>query len=165
MEGIQLQDIIRQTLDDIILTIEKVKEPDSVSNIDIQLNQYTENCKLLQLAIKCINNIKKNLENSIDIFSKKSTEVNQILTSIENEKNSFISNTNEVNKNQQNSEILKLQNVINSEIKDFENFSTLIQSYQTEQDEILDNVKQIQTAVTLMARCFTSFSQIFSNLP
>lgn len=159
MEGIQIQDIIRQSLDDILLAIEKVKEPDAGLSPEKQLEQYTTNIKLLQLSVRCLVGVKKNLDSCIEIFTTNRNEVNNILTSIDDSRNAFL------NGEQGKEPLLKvLYTCICKTIDNFNIFTHLIQSYQQIQNNVLKAVKNIQDSVSEMSACFSAFNPIIGNL-
>lgn len=159
MEGIQIQDIIRQSLDDILLAMDKIKDPDPNSAPEKQLEQYNTNIKLLQLSIRCLIGVKKNLDSCIEVFSSNSNTVNKILTSIDNSKTVFLNGENG------NPSILKsLYGCISKTIENFNIFTHLIQSYQKIQSNVLKAVKNIQDSVAEMSACFTAFNPIIGNL-
>ena len=159
MEGIQIQDIIRQSLDDILLAIEKIKEPDAGLSPEKQLEQYTTNIKLLQLSVRCLVGVKKNLDSCIEIFTTNRNEVNNILTSIDDSRNAFL------NGEQGKEPLLKvLYACICKTIDNFNVFTHLIQSYQQIQNNVLKAVKNIQDSVSEMSACFSAFNPIIGNL-
>ena len=159
MEGLQIQDIIRQSLDDILLAIEKIKEPDAGLSPEKQLEQYTTNIKLLQLSVRCLVGVKKNLDSCIEIFTTNRNEVNNILTSIDDSRNAFL------NGEQGKEPLLKvLYTCICKTIDNFNVFTHLIQSYQQIQNNVLKAVKNIQDSVSEMSACFSAFNPIIGNL-
>ena len=159
MEGIQIQDIIRQSLDDILLAIEKIKEPDTGLSPEKQLEQYTTNIKLLQLSVRCLVGVKKNLDSCIEIFTSNRNEVNKILASIDDSRNSFL------NGEHGKDPLLKvLYACICKTIDNFNTFTHLIQSYQQIQNNVLKAVKNIQDSVSEMSACFSAFNPIIGNL-
>ena len=159
MEGIQIQDIIRQSLDDILLAIEKIKEPDAELSPEKQLEQYATNIKLLQLSIRCLGGVKKNLDSCIEIFTSNRNEVNKILASIDDSRNSFL------NGEHGKAPLLTvLYACICETIDNFNTFTHLIQSYQQIQNNVLKAVKNIQDSVSEMSACFSAFNPIIGNL-
>ena len=159
MEGIQIQDIIRQSLDDILLAIEKIKEPDAELSPEKQLEQYATNIKLLQLSIRCLGGVKKNLDSCIEIFTSNRNEVNKILASVDDSRNSFL------NGEHGRDPLLKvLYACICKTIDNFNTFTHLIQSYQQIQNNVLKAVKNIQDSVSEMSACFSAFNPIIGNL-
>ena len=159
MEGIQIQDIIRQSLDDILMAISRIKDPDLDSEPEKQLEQYTTNIKLLQLCIRCLAGVKKNLDTCIELFTTNRNTVNNILTSLEDSRTSFI------NGERGKDSLLKvLHECINKTINNFNVFSHLVLSYQQIQANVLKAVKNIQDSVSEMSACFSAFNPIISNL-
>jgi len=159
MEGIQIQDIIRQSLDDILLAIEKIKEVDQNATPEKKLEQLSTNKKLLQLCIRCLSGVKRNLESSIEVFTTNRNSVNKILTSLEDSRTSFLNGV------AGEETVLKtLHRCINQTVENFNMFTHLIQSYQQIQSSVLKAVKNIQESVAEMSACFTAFNPIIGNL-
>ena len=159
MEGIQIQDIIRQSLDDILLAIQKIKEPDASLTPDKKLEQYTTNKKLLQLSVRCLNGVKNNLDSSIDVFTSNRNTVNKTLTNLEDARVTFLNG-----ERGEESSLKTLKTCIDKTIDNFNMFTHLIQSYQQIQTNVLKAVKNIQDSVSEMSACFTAFNPIIGNL-
>ncbi|MBQ4555158.1 MAG: hypothetical protein IJA53_08640 [Spirochaetaceae bacterium] len=159
MEGIQIQDIIRQSLDDILLAVEKIHEPDSSLSPEKKLEQFTTNKKLLQLSVRCLNGVKKNLDSSIELFTTNRNTVNKTLSDLEDSRTGFLNGVNG-----EESSLKVLHSCINKTIENFNMFTHLIQSYQQIQSNVLKAVKNIQDSVSEMSACFTAFGPIISNL-
>ena len=159
MEGIQIQDIIRQSLDDILLAIQKIKEPDTSLTPEKKLEQYTTNRKLLQLSVRCLNGVKNNLDSSIDVFTTNRNTVNKTLTNLEDARVTFLNGEKD-----EESSLKTLKTCIDKTIDNFNMFSHLIQSYQQIQTNVLKAVKNIQDSVSEMSACFTAFNPIIGNL-
>lgn len=159
MEGIQIQDIIRQSLDDILLAVEKIHEPDSSLSPEKKLEQFTTNKKLLQLSVRCLNGVKKNLDSSIELFTTNRNTVNKTLSDLEDSRTGFLNGVNG-----EESALKVLHSCINKTIENFNMFTHLIQSYQQIQSNVLKAVKNIQDSVSEMSACFTAFGPIISNL-
>lgn len=159
MEGIQIQDIIRQSLDDILLAVEKIREPDSSLPPEKKLEQFTTNKKLLQLSVRCLNGVKKNLDSSIELFTTNRNTVNKTLSDLEDSRTGFLNGVNG-----EESSLKVLHSCINKTIENFNMFTHLIQSYQQIQSNVLKAVKNIQDSVSEMSACFTAFGPIISNL-
>ena len=158
-EGIQIQDIIRQSHDDILLAVEKIQEPDSSLPPEKKLEQITTNKKLLQLSIRCLNGVRKNLDSSIELFTTNRNTVNKTLSELEDSRTGFLNGVHG-----EESSLKILHSCINKTIENFNMFTHLIQSYQQIQNNVLKAVKNIQDSVSDMSACFTAFGPIISNL-
>ena len=159
MEGIQMQDIIRQSLDDVLIAVQKLSVPGSNLSPEEKLYAYNANDKLATLCLRCLSKIKEKLDGSIDVFTKNKAEASAILSEIEQTKDSFVNNDNE-----SISGLLTLKMSIENAIDDFNGFSELFGLYQSVQGKVLEAVQNIQEVVQTMSLCFNAFLPIISNL-
>lgn len=163
MEGIQIQDIIRQSLDDILMALEKVKSIDDGETPEQRLEIVCTNAKLLQLSLTCLDGVENNLNSSINVFKSNSDEVNATLESVNNARQNFLPEIVD-SAIASDSELFKLKDCIEKDVKNFENFIELIKSYQKIQSKVLHTVTEIQESVGKMSSCFASFKPIIGNL-
>ena len=159
MECIQMQDIIRQSLDDVMLTLSRIKDPDSCYTEEEKLDQCCFNEQLSQLSVELLGNINTQLLKSIKIFKLNRDEINSILAQVESERKHFI-DANLKNDSQKES----LQNCIERTSKDFSNFANIFSSYQQAQSNVLDKSNDIYHAVQRIQICFNEFFPIITNL-
>ncbi|MBO7136732.1 MAG: hypothetical protein J6V73_08930, partial [Spirochaetaceae bacterium] len=93
MECIQMQDIIRQSLDDVILTVSKIqdgnKSGDKVS-LDDQLDQTCFDIQLTDIAMKLLESINNKLLASIEVFKTNRDKIKFILIAVEDMRQKFI---------------------------------------------------------------------------
>ncbi len=83
MSGIQLQDIIRQSIDQVLLAVAEFKPvSDSPANED-KLDQATLNSELLSVSASIARDVFRNLESSIETFSSAWAKVHLILDEVE----------------------------------------------------------------------------------
>lgn len=182
MECIQMQDIIRQSLDDVILTASKIKEPGIYASVDEQLDQYSFNEQLFSVAVNLLGKIKERLVQSIEVFKQNQTEINRILQEIESERSAFISSSTS-STSEENDELANMQDnqfsahggdatnkkqtlesCIEQTTKDFSEFVSIFNSYQAAQEQVLEKSNDIQTAVGHIQICFNDFFPIINNL-
>ena len=159
MECIQMQDIIRQSLDDVILTLTRIKDPATCTTAEAKLDQCCFNEQLSQLSVELLGNINAQLLKSIKIFKRNRDEIDRILSEVESERKHFI-DTNL--KNDPNKE--SLQNCIERTSKDFSNFANIFSSYQQAQSNVLEKSNDIYHAVQRIQICFNEFFPIITNL-
>lgn len=159
MEGIQMQDIIRQSLDDVLIAISKITEPDVNAEPIAQLEQYTANVRLATISARCLSRIQEKLDNSINTFTTNQMAANQILYDINDTVESF-SNAGENSDN----ELKQLKKRMIEAVDDFERFSTLFKSYQTIQSKVMEAVNNIQHDVANMSKVFSGFMPITTML-
>lgn len=162
MECIQMQDIIRQSLDSVIMTVSKIKDSnkaDNFADIDDQLDQASFNIQLTDIATKLLENINNRLIDSINVFKENRDKINSILKTVEEMRQQFIkSNLQDSNKS------TSLQACIIKTTEDFSNFISSFKSYQIAQEQVLDKSNIIQNSVQHIQLCFSDFFPIINNL-
>ncbi len=90
MEGLQLQDIIRQSLEHVQSCIKEICKPvTSVPGSDEELDFVSFNIALYELACDVLKDINKHVNKSSESFDTNWNEVIELLDKIENEKNDF----------------------------------------------------------------------------
>ncbi|MCM1322240.1 MAG: hypothetical protein NC041_06735 [Bacteroides sp.] len=159
MEGIQTQDIVRQSLDDISLVISQISDEDLSSDPEAKYEQLSANCQLSELAEKCLSHIKEHLEKSIECFDKNRIEITSILDEIETRRKNFISRT--INGSETTA---SLQSCIDAAGDNFAKFAELCAAYQKGQHLVQERVFSIQDEVRTMQNCIESFNPIITNL-
>lgn len=159
MEGIQMQDIIRQSLDDVLIAIGKITEPSESASPLEQLEQYTANSKLATLCSRCLLHIQEKLDNSIQVFTQNQQTANEILSDI----NTTVESFTNTNSNTQN-ELHQLRMRMDEAVDDFDRFSILFKSYQGIQGKVMSAVDNIQRDVSTMSKVFSGFMPIITML-
>lgn len=92
MAGVQLQDIIRQSVDQIILVLPEICTiPEGISNEE-RLDRLSLNAQLLDIAINIMRDVNANLELSLQTFSTNWKQVHEILDAVEDQRRAFIGN-------------------------------------------------------------------------
>ncbi len=90
MEGLQLQDIIRQSLEHVQSCIKEICKPvTSAPGSDEELDFVSFNIALYELACDVLKDINKHVNKSSESFDTNWNEVIELLDKIENEKNDF----------------------------------------------------------------------------
>ena len=159
MEGIQMQDIIRKSLDDVLIAVQKLTTPGDNLTPEEKLYTYNANEKLSTLCVRCLTKIKEKLDGCVEVFSKNREEAAAILNEIDRTKDSFVNNDNE-----SISGLVTLKMNIESAIDDFNGFSEIFGLYQTVQGKVMEAVQNIQEVVQIMSLCFNGFLPIIGNL-
>ena len=90
MSGIQLQDIIRQSIDQIHLALAELSSADAVSTEE-RLDQLSFDIELLSICLRITHDIKGNLDASLQTFSGNWKKVHDILDEVEKSRVEFIS--------------------------------------------------------------------------
>lgn len=91
MSGIQLQDIIRQSIDQVLLALPEVKTVPESASADEKLDQLSLNTELLAVCQRIARDVLTNLESSIRTFAENWEQVHDILDRVEQLRLTFIS--------------------------------------------------------------------------
>ncbi len=91
MSGIQLQDIIRQSIDQILLALAEMSAHSASGTDEDALDCLTLNIELIEICLRIADDVQKNLDASLAIFSANWDAVHKILTSVEALRKSFLS--------------------------------------------------------------------------
>jgi hypothetical protein len=159
MECIQMQDIIRQSIDDVEMVLSKVIISTEGNSPEETLDNLNINLQLCDIAIRCLNNIKDKLNFSINKFSEKKESINSILTQVEKlRKDLLIENDTHI------SAIQKLQNTVNDTLNEFNDTMNTIYEYQESQKTVLTESRNIQDQVHKMQSFFDNISPLINNL-
>lgn len=159
MEGIQMQDIIRQSLDDVLIAVSKITEPDENADPRAKLEQYTANTQLAMLCSRCLSRIKEKLDDSINVFSENQKNANDMLSEINSTVESF-TNQDEHTDN----ELGQLKLRMTEAVDDFNRFTVIFKSYQNIQNLVMQAVNSIQHDVINMSKVFSGFMPITTML-
>ncbi len=148
MSGIQLQDIIRQSIDQILLAISEIKDVALLKSPEDKLDQLTLNAELLSVCLRITADIQKNIESSIRSFSENWDNVHRILDTVEALRSGFISSYLDV----RNREKKSLQELLTDMNSGFAQYIAHINLYQRGQrtmvkdsSTIVDEVKHLRT--------------------
>ncbi|MDR2898515.1 MAG: hypothetical protein LBU99_06820 [Spirochaetaceae bacterium] len=158
MESIQHQDIIRQSLDDVQLTISKIETPPHDAEETEKLDQLTFNVQLSEVAIDVLSNIKKRLDDSITLFCDNQAQVNDILNSVEMKRTEFIKTFLDAGSSK------SVSAHISAAISNFEFFMSGVTAYQNSQNRVLSNSMDIQKQAMKIQTCFEEIFPIVTNL-
>lgn len=159
MEGIQMQDIIRQSLDDVLIAVSKIAEPAEDASPIEKLEQYTANTKLATLCARCLVHIQEKLDNSITVFTENQQTANEMLSDINSMVESFTHEDAAAD-----NELKQLKMRMNEAIDDFDSFTQLFKSYQGIQNRVMAAVDNIQRDVGNMSKVFSGFMPIITML-
>jgi hypothetical protein len=91
MAGIQLQDIVRQSIDQIILVLREIKDITATGTVEERLDKLTFDAELLDLCIRIAKDVHDHLDKSLAIFTENWKGVHEILDTVERLRLSFIS--------------------------------------------------------------------------
>lgn len=160
MAGIQLQDIVRQSIDQIILALKEVNLPDRGLSIEESLDRVSVNCELLEISSKIASDIEKNLEASIGIFTSNWDEVHRILDEVEGLRTSFLS----VYLDSRADNNKSLPRLLARIMESFTSYIGKITSYQRGQKSMVTNSDSIVVEVKSLKALFETIRPIISRL-
>jgi len=160
MAGIQLQDIIRQSIDQIILALKEISPSGHAMSVEESLDHVSVNCELLEISSKIASDIEKNLENSIGVFTSNWSEVHRILDEVEGLRSSFLSmyldSRSEGGKS--------LPKILGRIMESFTSYIGKITAYQRGQKSMVANSDSIVTEVKALKALFETIRPIISRL-
>ncbi|TVR72381.1 MAG: hypothetical protein EA427_03330 [Spirochaetaceae bacterium] len=100
MEAIQLQDLIRQSIDHIVLALDVIKPEDSLDTAENLLDELAFLRDIPRLGISLIEDVARQIDESTDTFFSLTEEAETQLDELEQERRDFMSGTIRVRGNQ-----------------------------------------------------------------
>ncbi len=91
MSGIQLQDIIRQSIDQVLLATKEIMPFDAQKSTEDQLDRISVDVQLLEICEKIIDDVQANVMKSVSVFSENWESVHRILDDVEQQRRNFLS--------------------------------------------------------------------------
>lgn len=161
MEGLQLQDIIRQAMDHILLCLQECTPIDTTTTVDESaLDAVTFNIMLLKLSRSVLLDINENIQKSIDIFKSNWSKVNDILHTVEPKRASYVSKF--LDKSSKSPD-----NIYDNMSKITDHFSTILTQfgvYQANQKTLERNCNEITDKAHQMYAVFEVLKPIIDRL-
>jgi predicted nucleic acid-binding Zn-ribbon protein len=90
MSGVQLQDIIRQSIDQILLALPELQDLSGECSVEERLDRLTLDEELLDICLRISADVLANLDSSLSTFSSNWNRVHEILDSVERSRVEFI---------------------------------------------------------------------------
>ncbi len=90
MEAIQLQDLIRQSIDHIILALEAIQPEDQLTDEDQLLDELAFVRRIPDLAVSLIDDVARQIDNSVQTFSQLIQEAESKRSRLEEDRERFI---------------------------------------------------------------------------
>lgn len=158
MEGLQMQDIIRQSLDQVILCFEQIieKKIDENSGYNLILDSYIYDLALLSLVEKVFVDVYNHIVNSVEIFNTNWSAVTEQLTDIETMRLEYVGNFKEKN----SSIISEIEKIVDN----FKKASENIEVYQATQKKMMQASNNISEEARDMQDDFDQLSPIMKRL-
>jgi len=160
MSGIQLQDIIRQSIDQILLALAEVNPLTAAGTLEERLDQLTLDIELVDICNKISSDITMNLDTSIRSFSGNWTKVHEILDMVEKDRLVFISDyLDSLNKKGKSLPVILEQMAVG-----FTQYMSNINKYQRGQRSMIRDSVSIVTEVKHLRNLFDTIRPIISRL-
>ncbi len=159
MECIQIQDIIRQSIDGILYTINFIEEPAEKCDAETKLDQYTFNKQLASAGAHMLESVIAKLQLSVDTFKENKAKIKDILSEIEQRQSAI--NKMYITDESSTKNLQKHITTVSEEIHDF---TQLVVTYQNAQQLIVKQSALIHSISLKMRNRFTEFFTIIENL-
>jgi hypothetical protein len=157
MEEIQLQDIIRQSVDHVIISLKEFKELTGVGSEEEVLDELSFFHSLPDLCILLLNDVKEKIQKSIRVFHRKADEAREIMETLETERQNYI-------------HTLRDKNIGHSLASLFENSSLALKDLLNDlavsiryKDRITMDSRKLTGEVSKLERTFKTFETIVSR--
>jgi hypothetical protein len=160
MSGIQMQDIIRQSIDQIHLALPEIRQVGTLLNDEEKLDQLTLNTELLDICIKITSDVQGNLESSIAAFTGHWNTVHEILDEVEHLRLAFISGYLDPRKSGGNS----LPAILDRMNTGFADYISHINLYQRGQNTMVRDSTMIVNEVKHLRVLFDTIRPIIARL-
>ncbi|HNY20509.1 MAG TPA: hypothetical protein PKO22_00030 [Treponemataceae bacterium] len=160
MAGIQLQDIIRQSIDQVLLALHETRSVPGNLTPEDRLDKLTLDAELLDLCIRISKDVHANLERSIAIFTANWAKVHEILDSVEKLRLSFVS----AYLDPRNRSHTSIPVILDGMSSGFQDYIAHIGIYQRGQQTMVRDSALIVTEVKRLRVLFDSIRPIISRL-
>lgn len=160
MSGIQIQDIIRQSSDQIRIALEDIVNLEPVSSSEARLDQLTMAIELVQVCLRILNDITNHLDSSLAIFTDSWKKVNSILDQVEKFRLGFITEFLDAS-NKKGSSLTSLLHRLDS---GFSSYISRISMYQQGQKTMVRDSTTIVREVKHLRTLFETIKPIIARL-
>ncbi len=160
MAGIQLQDIVRQSNDQILLALGEISTLDSRADESDSLDRLSFDHEILELCRKIAEDVEANIASSIDTFSSNWEEVNRLLDEIERQRRDFLKRYLD----RTSREGLSLSVHMEQATASFSDFMAHVSLYQQGQKTMVRDSASIVTEVKDLKKLFETIRPVISRL-
>lgn len=123
MEGLQLQDIIKQAFDHVIMSFDQFVDDNSIHSNEEKLDTIAFNISLAEIAQDVLNDIGSHLRHASEIFSQKWKLVENILNQTEEKRSDYVYNFSHTSGEEDLSIVAQLESAANGFQDLLRNFS------------------------------------------
>ncbi len=159
MAGIQLQDIIRQSIDQVILALKDLSDLEDTSSDEERLDRLTFDMELLDLSLRIGADVRGNIARSISTFSDNWERVHATLDSVEESRTAFVSRY--LDRKSRSSSIPMLLDEMTS---GFSDYLSRIGAYQRGQKSMVSESSTIVSEIKHLRVIFDNIRPIISRL-
>lgn len=161
MTGIQLQDIVRQSIDQVLLATKEIAALDTHSGtIEEQLDRISVDIQLLEICEKIIDDVHGHVLQSVAVFSENWQTVHAILDAVEELRRVFLATYVDYS----NRSELSLPALLDEAAGNFSAFISRITLFQREQKGMVHESASIVSEVKYLRTLFETIRPIISRL-
>ena len=157
MEEIQLQDIIRQSIDHVIISLQEMRELSSFDSKEELLDELSFFRSLPALCTSLLDDVQTKLKSSLQIFHEQEAEARRIIENLETERRNFLDN---ISNDKKGGSLAALFSQASGILKE------LLRDLETSvrhKDEITSDSKTLTQQVLQMENTFKTFETIVSR--
>lgn len=162
MEGIQLQDIIKQAFNHVVMSLDELVDEDDNDELSQKLETTAFNISLAELAQSVLEDIGGNLHKSYDIFRQKWNAVKEILNQTESRRDTYLLQFFDTTENHENSDSIVSQ--LESTNEDFQEFSKEFVRFQGSQKSVVSICHSITDKARTMYDVFINLRPVINRL-
>ena len=162
MEGLQLQDIIKQAFNHVTMSLDEFIDEKNISDISQKLDTIAFNLSLAELAQSVLKDIETNLQNSSDIFATKWNDVRNILTATEQKRVEYLHTFFEKTDDAGNKTSILSQ--LDDANNDYQKLSEEFLSFQNIQKKVVITCNTIKEKVRTMYDVFINLRPVINRL-
>lgn len=159
MSGVQLQDIVRQSIDQVHLALAEVQGVRASASIEERLDQLTLDLDLLEVSSHILRDVERHLRESLRIFSDNWDMVHGILDSVEEMRRQFIKDF--LDGADPSGSIPAAMTALS---RGFSDYITRLNLYQRGQKAMVRDSAQIVTGVKNLRSLFDTIKPIIARL-
>ncbi len=159
MAGVQLQDIVRQSIDQVHLALAEIQGIPDSGTVEEKLDQVTLDLDLFEVSCRILRDVKAHIERSLEVFAGNWDLVHGILDSVEEMRRQFI--TDFLDGNDPSSSIPAAMRAITG---DFSDYIARLNLYQRGQRSLVRDSAGIIAGVKHLRSVFDTIKPIISRL-
>ena len=160
MEGLQMQDIIRQALDHVLLCLNACNEQDASPQPENELDSVCFNIELMKISESVLKDIISKLSDSIIKFDSNWDSLTKILGTVEQKRNSYVNKYIDTDSHSTDS----MLNHIDVIIRQFTDLMQEFNHYHIVQKDLEFTCKSITQRTRTMYSVFENLKPVINNL-